>query len=77
MKKKKFKVVYFKPESKSFKYSTGYYFILKDDGVEVKLAKIKEGVADRYDDDTLNVVITGKGNEGIIKTGMTIKVKVA
>lgn len=71
---KKYKIIYLEPELPSFSWQKGLYFVYKEIDNEVYLGKIKsDGTPDCYDDGNYNILITGKGNKGIIPTNLTIE----
>lgn len=59
---KEYPVIYFDPKHKSFNWARGLYFIIQEKGTEIYIAKLNDGEVDRYNDNTLNVSVTGKIN---------------
>jgi uncharacterized protein YjiK len=64
-------IVYIEFESKSFSWANGLYVIIDEKEKEYHLCMLDDkGRPKRFDDNSLMISVTGKGNKGIVKTNL-------
>ena len=67
---KEYEVIYIEFELKSFQWSNGYYFIIKEEDGVCEMCKLEKGEPQRYDDGRYMICCTGSGNKGIQRTNL-------